>query len=135
MGSNEAFLEAAMLDQNTVEEGINEACAYLYEREKELIRDQVHERTIVADVIAPYLRAKFTGWNVNTEFNREGENRDPKKDSEGRLLLPDIIVHKQGPNGPNVAAIQVKGYWNREDRKRDENSLRRIQARHGYPLL
>jgi len=124
-----------MLDQKTIEEVINDACVELYQKAKCLIDDRTHERTIVADHLGPYLRGKFSGWDVNTEFNREGKKRGPKKDLAGKVLVPDIIVHKHGPDGPNLAVIQVKGYWNREPRAIDEAKLRRIQTKHGYKLL
>ena len=129
------FKSIAMLNQESVEKAINEACANLYQKWPHIIEEHLNERTIVADFIAPHLRREFPEWDVNTDFNREGVDRGPKTDLTGRLLLPDIIIHKHGPDGPNVAAIQVKGHWNREDRNKDEESLKRIQAKHGYAFL
>jgi hypothetical protein len=34
-----------------------------------------------------------------------------------------------------LAAIEVKGYWNGEDRRIDENRLRRMRAEYGYQYL
>jgi hypothetical protein len=124
-----------MIDQNAIEKAIGEACADLYKRGRHLLLEKAQERTIVADFIAPHLRTSFPGWDVTTEYNREGIKRDPKKDLDGNLLIPDIIIHKFGPYGPNLVAIQVKGYWNREDREKDETSLRNIRAKHGYKYL
>jgi hypothetical protein len=70
-------------------------------------------------------------------YNREGEweDRKPKTDLEGKTIIPDIIIHKSGPKGPNITAIEVKGYWNKQDRKEDEGSLRRLAAKHKYKYL
>ena len=124
-----------MLDQNTFEKAMNDACAELYRTKKHFIDERAHERTIVSDFVAPFLRHEFQGWDVNTEYNREGVDRGPKKDLKGKLLIPDIVIHKHGPKGPNVVAVQVKGYWNNADRTIDENLLRKLQAKHGYELL
>lgn len=124
-----------MIDQKAIEKAIEGACADLYKRGKHLILEKAHERTIVADFIAPYLRNLFSEWDVTTEYNREGIDRESKKDLDGNLLIPDIIIHKFGPHGPNLVAVQVKGYWNREDRGKDAASLKKIQAKHGYIYL
>lgn len=124
-----------MISIETFENTVNAACAELYATKKHYIDERAHERTIVADFIAPFLRERLKGWDVNTDYNREGVDREPKKDLDGNLIMPDIIVHKHGPAGPNLFAVQVKGYWNRQDRVIDEDSLRRIRAKHGYRFL
>src|SRR5882724_6091394 len=124
-----------MLSQKTLETAIDKACIKLYRTKKHFIDEEAHERTIVSDFIAPFLRARFPRWDVSTEYNREGADRDTKKDLKGRMLMPDIVIHKHGPEGPNVLAIQVKGYWNPEDRRIDVGKLRRLRTKHGYRFL
>jgi hypothetical protein len=122
-------------DKKTVESKIRLACDFLYDRGKQLIREKAHERTIVAKYLLPPLVELFPEWDVDPEYNREGEERTPKRDLNEKRLFPDGIIHKRGPNGPNLAVIQVKGFWNLEKREKDENSLHRIRAKHGYLFL
>jgi hypothetical protein len=124
-------------DQETIGTAINEACVWLYENEnaKRLIDEKAHERTIVPGYLLPELKNRFPGWDVDPDYNREGIDRGPKKDLDGKLLVPDVIIHKRGPKGPNLVTIQVKGYWNHENRKIDEGSLQRLQAKHHYKYL
>lgn len=122
-------------DEYIIEEIINAVCFKLYEHNYRLIDEKANERTIVGGYLVPYLKPRFPGWAVDPEYNREGADRDSKTDVEGNLLLPDIIIHKPGPDGPNLVAIEVKGYWNKEDRHEDEISLRKLQAKHGYQYL
>ena len=113
---------------------IEEACVALYAAQKDLVDVCAHERTIAAH-LAEYLRPLFEGWNVDTEYNREGRKGDPKRDERGRLF-PDIIIHTRGQRvESNLAAIEVKGHWNGEDRRVDEEKLRRIRAEYGYQYL
>ncbi len=124
-----------MINGNTLRATLNAACRYLYDNEKDLVDEHANEETIVADVLGPFLRRSLRPWHVNTNYNREGAARTKKTDQHGNLLFPDIIVHKRGPNGPNIAAIEVKGHWNREDRRIDVGALRRIKTKHGYKFL
>lgn len=122
------------MDHGEVRQLIGAACEFLYADHKDLVDFQTHERTIAA-YLAEYLRQLFEGWDVDTEYNREGRKRDPKRDEAGRLF-PDIIIHTRGERlGANLAAIEVKGYWNVEDRAIDEKKLRRIAAEYGYQHL
>lgn len=123
--------------REVIENRIMEACEHLYANGKHLLAEKAHERNIVARFLLPPLVELFPDWDVDPEYNREGEveDRQAKTDDEGNRLLPDLIIHKYGPAGPNLVAIEVKGYWNPENRKEDEESLRRIQKKHGYIFL
>lgn len=124
-------------DRTTVEKSLDEACEELYRHAKRYIDEKAHERTIVAAVILPFLTKSFPTWSVDPDYNREGAKmkRNPKKDLHGKLIVPDIVVHEWGPNGRNLVAAQVKGYWNKEDRAEDEDKLRRLAAKHHYSYL
>jgi hypothetical protein len=124
-------------NQQAVETRIKNACDYLYAKGRRLIEEKAHERTIVANFLVPPLAKLFPDWDVYPEYNREGkiEDREAKTDDEGNRLFPDIIIHKHGPDGPNLAVVQVKGHWNRETRKKDEDDLKAMQKKHGYQFL
>jgi hypothetical protein len=118
-----------------LEKRITEACDRLYREEKVLIDTKTHERTIAAHLVS-YLKPLFQDWAVDAEYNREGRDGKPKRDSESNLLRPDITIHtRQSIEGPNLAAIQMKGFWNKEDRGKDENDLRKLKAKYNYSFL
>jgi hypothetical protein len=118
-----------------IKKKIEKACTKLYQDSIDLILNKTHERTIAAE-ITNLLLPMFKDWNINVEYNREGNEGKSKRSPEGELLLPDIIIHTRGnAKGPNLAAIQVKGYWNPEDRTKDEEDLRKLRASYGYKKL
>ena len=125
------------ITKEDIEHAIHVACDYLYTNHKHLIDEAAHEESIVADILAPYLRKIIADYDVTTVYNREGEweDRKPKTDLEGKTIIPDIIIHKFGPRGPNISVVEVKGYWNKQDRKEDEGSLQRLAAKHKYKYL
>lgn len=123
------------LDKTTIESIINGICEVLYKENKQVIDRHLHERGIVSDYIAPSLRSSFPKFDVNVEYNREGVDIDPKKDLAGKDIIPDILVHKQMTDDFNLVALEVKGYWNKEDRSIDEDKLRRLDDMHPYKFL
>lgn len=112
-------------------EVIKEAVSRLYQKDQVLIDDKVHEQTISARIMC-HLQRAFPDWDVDVEFNRQGENRDPKTDEEGTKRRPDIIIHRRGPKGPNLAVILVKCEWNREPRQNDKKVAKSIKQKHQY---
>jgi len=122
------------MNEEALRNCIKEACGRLYNSQKDLITAQAHERTIGA-YMAEYLRPLFEGWQVDSEYNREGIEGRRKRDERGGMV-PDIIIHKRGQRlGANLAAIEIKGHWNREERAVDEEKLRRIRAEYGYQFV
>ena len=120
------------MKRDVVEVRIAQACDNLYHSELSLIKTKTHERTIAAHLVS-YLKPLFEDFGVDAEYNREGAVGEPKRDLDGNLLRPDIIIHfRHRIHGPNIAAIQIKGYWNNEDRGKDENDLRKLRAKYGY---
>jgi hypothetical protein len=123
------------MTEDEVKARLEEACRTLYFRDRFLIDTQGNERNIVCH-LAGYMRQFFQDWAVDTEYNRVGDEGDPKRDERGRLLFPDIIIHTRGERlGPNLAVIEVKGFWNSEDRDIDEGKLRGMAAEYGYQWL
>lgn len=124
------------MNKEYIEYAIRETCRLLYIKNKSLIDERAHERTIVNEML-PCFRGFFIGFQILSEYNREGEigNRQPKTSIEGTILVPDIIVHQPGPTGQNLLAIEVKGYWNSEPRVNDEIKLKKLRIKHGYEFL
>jgi len=130
-----------LMEKGVIIQKINEALTALYEADGDLIRNKTNEETIVAHLVG-YLRPIFfpDGWNIDAEYNRDG--KDPKKDSSGNLIFPDIIIHNRTADRENrfsptnnLVALEVKGYWNKENRDDDTQKLRDIGNRYGYQYL
>lgn len=114
---------------------IKAACGRLYREQKDLIDMQAHERTI-AGYLAEYLRPHFPGLQVDADANRMGDKGQAKRSRDGRRLIPDLIIHTRGSiEGPNIAVIQIKGFWNKEDRGKDEADLHDLWRAFGYHHL
>jgi hypothetical protein len=76
-----------------------------------LLEHDLGERCIAAR-LALHLQRVFPEYSVDVEYNRAGDLAKrlsvPEEcansfDDDGRaLVVPDVIVHKRGPDGPNV---------------------------------
>lgn len=122
------------MQKELIEKFIADACNLLYEHQKHLIYEKSNERNAVGH-LAGYLRGFIQGWDIDTDYNREGIDRVPKRDADNNLTNPDIIIHQHGPEGENLVAVEVKGYWNHASRADDEQKLKSLQAKHKYKYL
>jgi hypothetical protein len=83
------------------------------------------------------VEAQFPGWDVDCEYDRDGEARkmipdgSGNDDDEGSAVLPDIIVHHRGPSG-NHLVFELKKSTNREPDERDLAKLRAYGRHLGY---
>lgn len=78
-------------------------------------------------------QAEFREFNVDCEFNRDGDV--PKAFGIGRgrrRIFPDIIVHKRGPRGPNLLVLEMKIGSSRT--ARDEEKVRSYVNEFGYKV-
>jgi hypothetical protein len=83
--------------------------------DKYLLEHNLGERCI-AHRFAVHLEAQFPDWDVDCEYNRNGDElKEMPLSEECKALLrktdrvvPDIIIHKRGAEGPNLLAIEVK---------------------------
>lgn len=124
------------MTQNTIERKLNKICNILYKNDIDLINEKAHERTIVSRMI-PYFKIQFNNYLIDSDYNREGEigNRQVKKDIDNNPILPDLIVHRYGPKGINLLAIEAKGYWNKYPREKDEMKLIGLKKKQGYKFI
>jgi hypothetical protein len=72
----------------------------------------------IAVRLAMYLQEEFPEHKVDAEYNRAGDT--PKRlglpeycegyrNERGEsLVVPDVIVHRRGPEGPNVLVLELK---------------------------
>lgn len=116
-----------------VKNNLEIALGILYRTERDLFARHLHEQTIVARLMM-HLQHLLPEWHVDVEFNRQGDdNNNAKEDAEGHDRKPDIIIHRRGPNGPNIAIITAKVEWNRRDNREEAKRIcRSIQQRQGY---
>ncbi len=87
----------------------------LYKYDFYLLEHDVHEQTI-SSIFAYYLRDLFKEkklpWNIDPEYNRNGEK--PKRLSSIGNVKPDIIIHIRGLNNDrgteqnNLLIIEIK---------------------------
>ena len=114
---------------------LNRAIAMVMEGDSDVVANGRNERA-VAHRLALYLQNEFPRWHVDCEFNRQGRNRERKKveakrpslppsrkGSKYALVDPDVNIHKRGPDGPNLLAIELK-VAGTADLKRDRAKLK-----------
>jgi hypothetical protein len=105
-----------------IEAPVRTALAKLFERDADLLRNDVNERSITHK-LAEYLQAEFHGWQVDCEYNRNHDKTKTLKHSQRRTVrinntdavsvFPDIIVH-QRETDRNLLVIEVKQKTSRE---------------------
>jgi hypothetical protein len=96
---------------------VTAALEELNAQDRHLLQYDLSERCI-ASRLAMYLQPKCGEYVVDIEYNRAGDI--PKRlalpdecanyrDKDGNtLVVPDLIVHKRGPDGPNVLVLELK---------------------------
>jgi hypothetical protein len=99
-----------------IECSIKAALSRLFERDAELLRNDVNERTITHK-LAEYLEPEFPGWDVDCEYNRNHDQTKRLKslphkitridNTDGISVFPDIIIHKRMTD-ENLLVIEVK---------------------------
>lgn len=119
------------MENQEIKNIIENALVILYRTEKEIIDRESHEQTISARLML-HLQHLLPEWNIDVEFNRQGENRETKTDETGAKRKPDLIIHKRGPAGPNLAVILVKCEWNKKRREDDKKVVQSIKTKHEY---
>ena len=102
---------------NKLEKLIETALDELYEKDQYLLEHDVHERTIIFR-FGHYLQnlmddiGEFQTFNLDFEYNRNGQ--DPKRipQSPQNGILPDLIIHRRGSNKYNLLVLKFKTPWN-----------------------
>lgn len=99
-----------------IERSVQAALDKLFDRDAELLQNDVNERTITHK-FAEYLALEFSDWDVDCEYNRKHDQTKrlrslPKKNisvynTYAISVFPDIIVHKRMTD-ENLLVIEVK---------------------------
>jgi hypothetical protein len=120
---------------------LTEAVTRLNATDGYLLQNDLSERCI-ASRLAMYLQPLFPDHVVDVEYNRAGDI--PKRlnlpdecanfrDADGRsLVVPDIIVHTRGPEGPNVLVVELKKTTNRDGPECDRKRVPAFVSQLGY---
>jgi hypothetical protein len=93
--------------------GFRQALAKFIERDSYLLEHDVYERAITHK-LAEYLQEVFVNWNVDCEYNRDGNEPkrvglpDVSQESTRRNIYPDIIIHQRGTNDYNLLIVEAK---------------------------
>ena len=105
---------------------ISKSISKVYELDRYLIDNEVHERTIVGR-FAIYFQEElnqcgYSHYNMDIEYNR---NYSGKKQTNNFKdgTLPDVIVHNRGSNDYNLCIIEFKTGWG-ESNDRDLSKLK-----------
>jgi hypothetical protein len=123
------------VEQNEVENRLKIALGKLAENDGYLLENDLSERCI-ASRLAMYLQEQFREYSVDVEYNRDA--RAPKElflppecanhpPGKPRKVLPDIIVHRRGGQGPNVLVLEMKKGTNYDRRDCDRKRVRAFQ--------
>jgi hypothetical protein len=106
-----------------------------------LLKNNLSERCI-SSRLAFYLQSAFPEHSVDLEYNRKGESpkrlnlpvqcANDRDDGGDPLVVPDIIVHKRGPEGPNILVVELKKTTNRESRECDHLRIHAFREQLGY---
>lgn len=124
-----------------VQQRVKMALAALEKDDWYLLRYDLSERCIAAR-LALHLQSLFPDHSVDVEYNRVG--RPPKrlhipeqcanyrgKNGEA-LAVPDVIIHRRGPEGPNLLVLELKKTSNLEGSDCDRERVRAFRAELGY---
>lgn len=107
---------------------VNNALKRVYKHHEYLIKNQVHERSIVFWFgvyfyeLLQHKEKEYAEFNLDFEYNKNHSN--PKKtENFPDGTYPDILLHKRGSNEHNLLIIEFKTWWS-PDNSRDLMKLK-----------
>lgn len=112
------------MDLNEVQTRVAAALAGFTDADRYLLENDLSERCIAAR-FALHLQPLFPDYSVDVEYNREGRtpkylalsdecaNPDYRNEDGDSLVVPDLIVHSRGADGPNLLVLEFKKTTNR----------------------
>jgi hypothetical protein len=112
---------------------VQRAIDTFYTRDPKLFSVEASEWAI-AHRLAVYLEKEIPGWNVDCEYNKQGENSDPKTNAqtggETDRTRPDIILHHRGELAleHNLLVIELKKEKENSDLKKAKEFTAPLRA-------
>jgi len=107
---------------------VNNALKRLYKHHEYLIKNKVHERSIVfwfgvyLHELLQHKEKEYAEFNLDFEYNKNHSNPKRTKNFQ-KGTYPDIILHKRGSNEHNLLIIEFKTWWS-QDNSRDLMKLK-----------
>ena len=124
---------------------LERAIARVKHADRHLLVVNVSERCI-ATRLAMYLREYFGDYDVDVEYNRDGDiikklqsvvQRYPRsrdEETQCQRVLPDVIVHRRGDHNSNLLVIEMKKASNKSGIESDLQRLRAFRNELSYNL-
>jgi hypothetical protein len=129
------------MERQVVFAKLQEAIDWFTADDQYLLDNDLSERCI-ASRLAMYLQAAFPDHDVDVEYNRAGEiakrvpmseECDTRENRDGNpLAVPDVIVHKRGPEGPNILVLELKKTSNQEGWNCDRERVHKFREHLDY---
>jgi hypothetical protein len=129
------------MNREEIKSRLDEALRRLAEKDRYLLEKDLSERCI-ASRLAMYLQMKFPMYSVDVEYNRDGDTTKRlglpdecaklRNESGEGLVMPDVIVHRRGPEGPNILVLELKKTTNRLAPGCDRKRILALRDKHGY---
>ncbi len=127
--------------RENVQQRLNNAMRRVVDNDRHLLENDLSERCIAAR-LALYLQAEFPDHDVDVEYNRLGDAvkrlrlpdecvRRRNRDGDPPAV-PDVIVHKRGPAGPNILVLELKKTSSPVSRQCDSVRIREFREQLGY---
>lgn len=124
---------------------LRQAINRFLENEQHLLSVAVNERSLTHK-FAEYLQIILgCAWDIDCEYNRYGEDSkildevksivgDNTKtyETKSKTVYPDIVVHKRGPDGPNLIVLEAKKDPTSQEKSDDKKKLRKIKEKYHY---
>jgi hypothetical protein len=120
---------------------LDTALEKLVQEDAYLLVNNLGERCISAR-LAMDLQEEFPDHHVDAEFNRDGgipkqlglhdECANYVNENGQSLVVPDVIVHRRGPDGPNILVLEVKKTSNPVPRRCDSRRIHAFCEQFGY---
>jgi len=120
---------------------LDAALAKLVANDSYLLTTNLGERCI-ATRLSMYLQEQFPEHHVDCEYNRAGNTPKrldvPAECANGRdnngeaLVVPDVIVHRRGAEGPNVLVLELKKSSNPQPRDCDRARIHAFRHHLAY---
>jgi hypothetical protein len=97
------------MDYHELNTHVMKAIEMLYERDRHLVSRRVAEWSL-AHRLAVYLEDEFPTWNLDCEYNRQGPERESKRNAGNAIRRPDIVIHHRGQahRDHNLLVIEMK---------------------------
>lgn len=104
------------MDWDEINSPLARVCALFMERDSYLLRVNANERSMTHR-FAAYLQVEFNDFDVDCEYNRQGElpktlraeanDKVSADDTDATTVFPDTIVHRRGTSA-NLLVIEAK---------------------------